>query len=150
MMNPLLHLTPCLSRRVLSPWIVAVGLGVSGTGSTTPNKLPPNPLPGQQRPDANGHCSSKLQVSINGGCWFKLAADVKDCDEYGYVYKGGCYYPAFPPPRPATVDLLESLDRPFAHSAHELRRCRFSSSAYSARSSANAFATLGRSHRRPT
>jgi serine/threonine-protein kinase len=64
--------------------------------------MPPGPLPGQRRPDANGRCAGKMQVPINGGCWYKLVADPKDCDPDAYVHKGACYAPAFPPGRPAT------------------------------------------------
>lgn len=64
--------------------------------------MPPSPFPGQSRPDASGRCLGKVQVAINGGCWVKLAADPKDCEKDGYVYKGNCYLPVFPPARPAT------------------------------------------------
>ncbi|NVI98260.1 serine/threonine protein kinase [Myxococcus sp. AM009] len=71
--------------------------------STIGLEMPPRPFPGQTRPDASGRCPRKLQVPINGGCWVKLAVDnLKDCDEDGYVHKGACYGPAFPPMRPAT------------------------------------------------
>ncbi|ABF91885.1 serine/threonine protein kinase [Myxococcus xanthus DK 1622] len=71
--------------------------------STIALEMPPRPFPGQTRPDASGRCPRKLQVPINGGCWVKLAVDnLKDCDEDGYVHKGACYGPAFPPTRPAT------------------------------------------------
>ncbi|MFP2957170.1 serine/threonine-protein kinase [Myxococcus sp. 1LA] len=71
--------------------------------STIALEMPPRPFPGQTRPDATGRCPRKLQVPINGGCWVKLAVDnLKDCDEDGYVHKGACYGPAFPPTRPAT------------------------------------------------
>lgn len=68
--------------------------------STIAVDMPPRPLPGQARPDANGRCRTRGQVAINGGCWKKLAVELKDCDEVDYVYKGSCYVPAFPPPRP--------------------------------------------------
>jgi len=61
---------------------------------------PPQPLPGQTRPNAAGRCL-RGQVLINGGCWKKLAVDVKDCGEGDIVYKGACYTPAYPPARPA-------------------------------------------------
>jgi serine/threonine-protein kinase len=73
-------------------------------GLTIAADMPSTPLPGQPRPDASGRCPRRSQVAINGGCWLQLAADVKDCDEDGYVYKGACYIPAFPPPRPATAN----------------------------------------------
>ncbi|MFP2906022.1 serine/threonine-protein kinase [Pyxidicoccus sp. 3LFB2] len=65
---------------------------------------PPKPLPGQTRPDATGRCPSRMMLPINGGCWTKQAVSPKDCDanfNY-YVYKGVCYGPVFPPPRPST------------------------------------------------
>lgn len=65
-------------------------------------EMPPKPFPGQRRPDANGRCPRKVQVPINGGCWVKLDVSLKDCEEDGYVYKGGCYAPAFPPARQPT------------------------------------------------
>jgi hypothetical protein len=61
--------------------------------------MPPRPLPGQSRPDANGRCPHRSHVVINGGCWMKLAVDMKDCDEKDYVFKGSCYSPYFPPAR---------------------------------------------------
>ncbi|MFP2925262.1 serine/threonine protein kinase [Pyxidicoccus sp. 3LG] len=70
--------------------------------STISMDVPPQPLRGQTRPDATGRCPSKVQVPINGGCWMKLAADLKSCDVGNYVYKGACYAPVFQPPRPAT------------------------------------------------
>lgn len=30
------------------------------------------------------------------------AVDAKNCEDIGYVYKDGCYVPAFPPARPST------------------------------------------------
>ncbi|NMO15910.1 serine/threonine protein kinase [Pyxidicoccus fallax] len=64
--------------------------------------VPPGPLPGQRRPDANGHCPSKPQVPINGGCWLKVPVELKDCGEDYYVYKGGCYMPVIRRGRPPT------------------------------------------------
>ena len=73
--------------------------------------LPPRPLPGQSRPDATGRCPTRGQVPINGGCWRKLAiTDMKDCDEESYVYRGACYVPTFPPPRPATSGPTKRAD----------------------------------------
>jgi serine/threonine protein kinase len=66
-------------------------------------ELPPKPFPGQRRPDAQGRCPGKVQVAINGGCWRKVeATDKKDCDNDTYSYRGACYVPLYPPPRPAT------------------------------------------------
>jgi len=72
--------------------------------------LPPKPLRGQLRPDASGRCAHRAQVSIQGGCWVKLAISLKDCDEPYYVHKGACYSPAYPPPRPATSGPTERPD----------------------------------------
>ena len=66
-------------------------------------ELPPKPIPGQWRPDANGRCRGKVQVAINGGCWMRLSIDLKDCAEWaGFEYRGACYQPAMTAPRPAT------------------------------------------------
>jgi serine/threonine-protein kinase len=72
--------------------------------------LPPKPLPGQRRPDANGRCPIEPQVVINGGCWIKLPVKPKDCQEVGYTYKGECYVPSFPPARPPTSSPAERVD----------------------------------------
>jgi hypothetical protein len=53
----------------------------------------------------------KVQVSIHGGCWLKLVADLKDCDKEAYVYKGSCYVPVIPPARPATSSPAACPDR---------------------------------------
>jgi hypothetical protein len=74
---------------------------VPSAGSTIAVDVPPRPLPGQTRPDAAGRCPRRSHVPINGGCWKKLAADLKDCAELEYVYKGACYVPAIPPSRPS-------------------------------------------------
>lgn len=68
-------------------------------------ELPSKPLPGQHRPDANNRCPRRGQVAINGGCWVQLTMDADTCaanGEDGYVYKGRCYAPAFPPRRQPT------------------------------------------------
>ncbi|WP_370643898.1 serine/threonine-protein kinase [Myxococcus sp. RHSTA-1-4] len=78
--------------------------------STIAVDLPPRPLPGQRRPDANGRCPRKPQVPINGGCWIKLTVELKDCGEDTYVYKGACYTPAFPPARPPTSSPTGGLE----------------------------------------
>jgi serine/threonine-protein kinase len=72
--------------------------------------LPPRPLPGQRRPDATGRCPRRSEVLINGGCWKRLAVDLKDCDKDDFVYKGACYSPAFPPERPPTSSPAEPPD----------------------------------------
>jgi serine/threonine-protein kinase len=81
------------------------------SGSTLSVDLPPRPLPGQKRPDANGRCPNKLQVSIHGGCWNKLNVDLNDCQGEGYyVYKGVCYVPVIPPARPPTSNPMERME----------------------------------------
>ncbi|MFP2913627.1 serine/threonine protein kinase, partial [Pyxidicoccus sp. 3LFB2] len=71
--------------------------------SSIAENMPPKPFPGQRRPDGKGRCPGKEQVVINGGCWMKVAVDVKDCDELtGFEYKGACYQPAMTRPRPST------------------------------------------------
>ncbi|NPC81467.1 serine/threonine protein kinase [Pyxidicoccus fallax] len=81
--------------------------------STVALDVPPKPLPGQRRPDANGRCPGRTHVPINGGCWKKVAADPKDCDEEGsYWHKGACYMPVFPPPRPPTSNPARGPDHP--------------------------------------
>jgi serine/threonine-protein kinase len=78
--------------------------------STVAVDLPLKPFPGQRRPDANGRCPVKAQVPINGSCWLKLPMERKDCEEAGYIYKGGCYVPAFPATRPHTSSPTERKD----------------------------------------
>ncbi|WP_164013957.1 serine/threonine protein kinase [Pyxidicoccus trucidator] len=81
--------------------------------STIAVEMPPKPLPGQSRPDATGRCPRRMQVPLNGGCWVKVSiSDMKECDESAYVYKGGCYEPAFPSPRPATSGPTRRADSP--------------------------------------
>jgi serine/threonine-protein kinase len=74
--------------------------------------MPPRPLPGQDRPDANGRCRTRGQVAINGGCWRALKVSANECDEESYVYKGACYTPVFPPPRPATSAPTDDAGNP--------------------------------------
>lgn len=80
--------------------------------STIAEELPPKPLPGQTRPNANGHCPRRTHVPIHGGCWIKADVALKDCDEDAYVYKGSCYTPAFPPARPSTSSPTAPPDAP--------------------------------------
>ncbi|MCY1021437.1 serine/threonine protein kinase [Pyxidicoccus sp. MSG2] len=76
--------------------------------------VPPKPFSGQRRPDGNGRCPSKVQLAINGGCWTKLPADVKDCDDYwgGVEYRGACYIPVMIRQRPSTSDPAKRDDSP--------------------------------------
>ncbi len=73
-------------------------------------ELPPKPLPGQTRPDAAGRCPRSSLIPIHGGCWTKVDVSLKDCDVNFnfYVYRGACYSPVFPPPRPNTSGSTES------------------------------------------
>jgi hypothetical protein len=42
---------------------------------------PPEPQPGQARPDAKGRCPHKRQVALNGGCWTKIQFNREECEE---------------------------------------------------------------------
>jgi eukaryotic-like serine/threonine-protein kinase len=64
-------------------------------------EVPPQPQPGQLKPDANGRCRKGL-IAINGGCWLKASVDLEICAGNGYVYRGDCYVPMFPPTREPT------------------------------------------------
>jgi serine/threonine-protein kinase len=80
--------------------------------STVAVEVPPKPLPGQRRTDANGRCPGKQQVPIHGGCWSKLNVDAKECDaEDGYVHQGVCYTPALRRPSPSTSSPAKVPDR---------------------------------------
>jgi len=73
--------------------------------------MPKRPFPGQTRPDANGQCTRKVQVAINGGCWWKLEGeDKKDCGADAYLYKGVCYEPVFRRPPPSMSGSTETPD----------------------------------------
>jgi serine/threonine protein kinase len=92
-----------------------VGLGdaaVSAATGDSPETLgpkvmaeetPPEPQPGQARPDAKGRCPRKRQVAFNGGCWKVLSEDQEGCEDLrGLMYKGSCYVPIIPPGRSST------------------------------------------------
>nr|WP_307734743.1 serine/threonine-protein kinase [Pyxidicoccus parkwaysis] len=72
--------------------------------------VPLKPLPGQRRPDASGRCPGKQQVVINGGCWFRVTSDTKECDLDAYAYKGDCYTPVLPHTRPPTSSPTDGAD----------------------------------------
>ncbi|MFP2934510.1 serine/threonine protein kinase, partial [Pyxidicoccus sp. 3LG] len=75
--------------------------------------VPPEPFPGQRRPDAKGRCPGTVQVAINDVCWTKLRVDVKDCDEWGgVVYRGACYQPVMTRGRPSTSGPATRDDSP--------------------------------------
>ncbi|WP_224370399.1 serine/threonine protein kinase [Hyalangium versicolor] len=62
---------------------------------------PPDPFPGQSRPDERGRCPGREQVLINGVCWVEQSGkDGEACEQNGYVFlKQKCYAPAFGQPR---------------------------------------------------
>jgi eukaryotic-like serine/threonine-protein kinase len=75
-------------------------------------ELPQKPFPGQQRPDSAGKCPRKTQRAIHNGCWVKLDVP-KDACEDGYLYKGGCYMPAFrPAPAPTSHPAASQHQKP--------------------------------------
>ncbi|MDC0714666.1 hypothetical protein POL68_39825 [Stigmatella sp. ncwal1] len=78
----------------------------SSSSETVALDLPPEPLPGQNKPDANGRCPRRGQVAIRGSCWIEqFTLDAEACKENAdtsYVYQGRCYVPAFPPRRQPT------------------------------------------------
>jgi eukaryotic-like serine/threonine-protein kinase len=55
---------------------------------------PPEPLPGQDVPDARGRCPRKQQVALNGGCWAEFQISAEECEEKGgSFFKKKCYLP---------------------------------------------------------
>jgi len=63
---------------------------------------PPQPRPGQARPDEKGRCPGTKQVPINGGCWVDVSSlmSPEECVASGYVsFKRKCYLPAPAPPK---------------------------------------------------
>jgi hypothetical protein len=84
----------------------------SPTGPVTPAKpsskqqplaqpSPPEPRPGQIRPDGKGRCPGRMEVPINGGCWVEIPLmPAEACVESGYVLlKSKCYTPALQSPQ---------------------------------------------------
>lgn len=61
--------------------------------------MPPQPLKGQRVPPCG-----KGEFEIRGGCWDKLEAKPPECEDYAYVWQGGCYKPTVLPERPSTSD----------------------------------------------
>jgi hypothetical protein len=93
----------------------AAGLGkAAASASTVPSPelramgvmaedTPPEPQPGQARPDAKGRCPHKRQVALNGGCWVAPPFNREECEENGgYVFKKACYLPFYSSGRPPT------------------------------------------------
>ncbi|MFL5343760.1 MAG: serine/threonine-protein kinase [Hyalangium sp.] len=57
-------------------------------------ETPPEPEPGQIRPDARGRCPRKQQVALNGGCWAQVPLEREECEATGgSIFKGTCYLP---------------------------------------------------------
>jgi serine/threonine protein kinase len=67
--------------------------------------VPPEPQPGQIRPDAKGRCPRKEQIPLNKGCWLEISLDSEACEgNGGRIFKKKCYLPVPPIPlqRPPT------------------------------------------------
>jgi hypothetical protein len=63
---------------------------------------PPEPFPGQLRPNAKGRCPHRQHVAFNGACWV-VELDRERCEALsGHVYKNTCYVPVITPGRPPT------------------------------------------------
>ncbi len=78
--------------------------GSSGPQALTQDTLP-EPVPGQARPDAKGHCPGKRQVVLNGACWLEAAWEREECEmARGQMFKGTCYVPCITPGRQPTSD----------------------------------------------
>ncbi|WP_224243917.1 serine/threonine-protein kinase [Hyalangium gracile] len=62
----------------------------------------PEPQPGQIKPDAQGRCPHKRQVTLNGACWVPMERE--ECEPFGNgkLFKERCYVPALSPDRPST------------------------------------------------
>jgi serine/threonine protein kinase len=93
--------------------------GTAAVGNTTPTvprastssakekkplaqQPPPEPRPGQLRPDKRGQCPGRKQVPINGGCWLDVSplVDAQACEENGHVlFQGKCFVPVNAPPK---------------------------------------------------
>ncbi|WP_224244222.1 serine/threonine-protein kinase [Hyalangium gracile] len=66
---------------------------------------PPEPQPGQIRPNAKGRCPHKRQVALNGACWVPSEMDREQCEALGPIgtlFQGRCYVPALSRDRPST------------------------------------------------
>jgi hypothetical protein len=62
---------------------------------------PPEPQPGQIRPDGQGRCPHKRQVALNGACWAPLKEEREECEAAsGQMFKDRCYVPVMLPGRP--------------------------------------------------
>jgi hypothetical protein len=69
---------------------------------------PPEPLPGQARPNAKGRCPRPHHVSLGGGCWVKTSMEREDCESFkpigGNMFQGTCYMPVLLHGRQPTSD----------------------------------------------
>jgi predicted Ser/Thr protein kinase len=72
--------------------------GAPVTPESVSREVPPQPVPGQQRPP----CRRKGEVPINGGCWVLLANIEPPCGEGEYEWQGACYRPSEVRSRPPT------------------------------------------------
>lgn len=82
----------------------AQSFGQAPAGRGIALEVPPKPLPGQLKPDGNGHCRKGL-IALNGGCWLKVeVGDLENCRvvKNGVVFRAGCYAPMFPTEREPT------------------------------------------------
>jgi hypothetical protein len=80
------------------------GTRVSSSPATEEKPLaqepPPEPRPGQLRPDKRGQCPMRKLVPINGGCWLDVSSstDAQTCVAIDYVlFQGKCFVPANAP-----------------------------------------------------
>jgi hypothetical protein len=85
------------------------------TSETMAEDTLPEPLLGQQEPDAKGRCPHRMQVSLNGGCWVLQKQEPEECEALtGQMYKGTCYVPVLPHKRlrpPTSNPTKESVPR---------------------------------------
>jgi serine/threonine protein kinase len=100
---------PTVAARVSQPDAGTAGLAEALASASTKSspglgapeflaeETPPEPLEGQDRPDAKGRCPRKRQVALNGGCWAEFSVSREDCeDKGGHMFKGTCYVPVIP------------------------------------------------------
>ncbi|WP_224246317.1 serine/threonine protein kinase [Hyalangium gracile] len=102
-----------------------VGLGEAAVSASTEDTpapsdpgamvadTPPEPEPGQAKPDAKGRCPHKQQVALNDGCWMKTSFAQEQCESVGgSMYQGACYLPIVSPKRrPSTTVPTTRLPR---------------------------------------
>ncbi|WP_224368339.1 serine/threonine protein kinase [Hyalangium versicolor] len=80
---------------------------------------PPEPEPGQAKPDAKGRCPHKQQVALNNSCWMKTSFEQEQCESVGgSMYQGACYLPIVAPrQRPTTTTPTRRLSQPHESTA---------------------------------